>query len=73
VLAIGTELAAVEFLLDYKRRHQAACQEWETWDADKDREWDETFDSKHAELLERYAVSTLVEDVAFEIVPVGQN
>jgi hypothetical protein len=57
-------------LQDYRQRYEAACQEWKAWDAD-DREWDATFDAKHAELCERHAVSTLCNDVVFEIVPVG--
>ena len=35
--------------------------------------WDPTFDRKHDEICERHAVSTLVEDVVLEVVPVGQS
>jgi hypothetical protein len=71
VLAVGSEQEAESFLQDYQRRHQAACQAWRAWDADKSREWDSTFDNKHAEICERHQVCTLIEDVVFEIVPVG--
>jgi hypothetical protein len=37
------------------------------------REWDATFDRKYDEICDRYAVSTSIEDVIFEIVPVGQD
>ncbi len=73
VLAVGTRLGAEAFLADYRRRHQAACQEWRAWDADGSREWDLTFDRRHDEICERHAVSTLIEDVVFEIVLVGGN
>jgi hypothetical protein len=72
VLTVGDQLGAEAFLVDYRRRHQAACQEWRAWDSD-DREWDAAFDAKHDEICERCGVSTLIEDVAFEIVPVGQD
>jgi hypothetical protein len=70
VLATGTEAELVNFLTDYRRRHQAACSEWRTWD-DISREWDSTFDDKHDELCRRYVVSTIVDDVKFEIVQIG--
>jgi hypothetical protein len=70
VLTVGTQPAVETFLQDYRRRYEAACQEWKAWDADG-REWDASFDSKHAELCERHTVSALLDDVAFEIVPVG--
>jgi len=70
VLTVGTQLGVETFLQDYRRRHKAACQEWRAWEADG-REWDSTFDSKHAELCERHVVSALIDDVVFEIVPVG--
>jgi hypothetical protein len=38
VLTVGTQLGAEAFLADYRRRHQAACQEWEAWDTDESRE-----------------------------------
>src|SRR5262249_55029114 len=70
VLAVGTRDETETFLADYRRRHEAACQEWRVWEADG-REWDSTFDHKHAELCEHHAVSALIDDVEFEIVPVG--
>jgi hypothetical protein len=73
VLAVGTQLGAETFLEDYRRRHQAACQEWAAWDTDRSREWDSTFDYTHDEICERYGVTTLIEGVAFEIVPVGAS
>jgi hypothetical protein len=42
VLTVGTQLSAEAFLTDYRRRHQAACQEWRAWDVDKSRELDST-------------------------------
>ena len=72
VLTVGTQPAVETFLADYRRRHEAACQEWSAWEADGlGREWDATFDAKHAEFCERHAVSALIDDVVFEIVPVG--
>jgi hypothetical protein len=70
VLAVGTQPAVATFLQDYRRRHEAACRVWQAWEVSRG-EWDETFDAKHAELCARYAVSALLDDVVFEIVPVG--
>src|SRR5215831_12231806 len=72
VLAVGPQPVVETFLADYRQRHEAACQEWRAWEADGlGREWDSTFDHKHVELCERHAVSALIDDVEFEIVPVG--
>jgi len=71
VLAVGAQLEVETFLADYRRRHEAACQEWRAWDIAARRDWDSTFDDKHSELCERHAVSALIDDVVFEIVPVG--
>jgi len=49
------------------------CAAGASWDTDKSREWDSTFDRKHDEICEHHAVSTLIENVVFEIVPVGQD
>jgi hypothetical protein len=65
------EEAGAQFLADYERRYAAALAEWQAWD-DSDREWDASFDDKQAELCEKYAVTTLIGDVAFEVVPVGR-
>src|SRR5262245_50213016 len=72
VLTVGTRLEVEVFLQEYRRRHEVACQEWQAWEVNGlDREWDSTFDAKHEELCERHVVSALIDDVAFEIVPVG--
>jgi hypothetical protein len=73
VLMVGSEREAESFLRNYRRRHFQACQEWQAWDGDKWREWDAVFDAKFDEICRRHAVSTVIEDVAFEIVPVGQG
>jgi hypothetical protein len=70
VLAVGSELEAKNFLRDYRRRHLEASREWRAWDGDQSREWDATFDIKFDEICRRHAVTTTIEDVAFEIVPV---
>jgi hypothetical protein len=70
VLAVGTEEQLEEFLADYRRRLDAACIEWNAWD-DPSKEWDDTYDVKHAELCQKYIVSTLMKDVELEILPVG--
>ena len=73
VLMVGSEREAERFLEDYRRRHRAACREWQTWDGDKSREWDAEFDTKLEEICHRHAVSTVIEDVVLEIAPVGQG
>jgi hypothetical protein len=67
VLMVGSEREVESFLRDYRRRHQVACGEWRAWDTDESQEWDAVFDRKHDEICERYAVSTLIEDVVFQI------
>jgi hypothetical protein len=73
VLMVGSEREAESFLRDYRRRHLAACREWQAWDGDQAREWDAAFDAKFEEICRRHAVNTVIEDVMFEIVPVGQS
>jgi hypothetical protein len=71
VLMVGSAREAESFLEDYRRRHRTACREWAACDHDKSREWDAVLEAKFEEICRRHAVSVVIEDVAFEIVPVG--
>lgn len=70
VLAVGSREEMEKCLAEYQEHHKLACREWEQWD-DRSKEWDSDCDAKFFEICQRHGVSTLIEDVKFEIVRIG--
>jgi hypothetical protein len=71
VIAVAPSEAELErFLVDYEPRYQAACREFDSWDADLFEDWTEEHDRMFDHVAAKHGVYGALVQARFEIMEV---